>query len=48
VGQERATRMMDNDPTSLAGSEPGQIQTLRQIATGSFPECCWRWRKIRP
>ncbi len=37
VGQERATRMMDNDPNSLAGSEPGQIQKLRQNATGSFP-----------
>ena len=37
VGQERATRMMDNDPNSLAGSEPGQIQKLRQLATGSFP-----------
>src|SRR5687767_5070448 len=37
VGQERATRMMDNDPGSLAGSEPGQIQKLRQFATGSFP-----------
>jgi uncharacterized protein (DUF1800 family) len=37
VGQERATRMMDNDPASLAGSLPGQIQTLRQHATGSFP-----------
>jgi uncharacterized protein (DUF1800 family) len=37
VGQERATRMMDNDPASLAGSLPGQIQTLRQNATGSFP-----------
>jgi uncharacterized protein (DUF1800 family) len=37
VGQERATRMMDNDPSSLEGSLPGQIQTLRQSATGSFP-----------
>jgi len=37
VGQERATRMMDNDPNSLAGSEPGQIHKLRQLATGSFP-----------
>ncbi len=37
VGQERATRLMDNDPNSLAGSEPGQIQKLRQSATGSFP-----------
>ena len=37
VGQERATRLMDNDPNSLAGSEPGQIQKLRQLGTGSFP-----------
>jgi uncharacterized protein (DUF1800 family) len=37
AGQERATRMMDNDPNSLPGSQPGQIQTLRQHATGSFP-----------
>jgi len=37
VGQERATRMMDNDPSSLAGSEAGMIQKLRQAATGSFP-----------
>jgi uncharacterized protein (DUF1800 family) len=37
VGQERATRLMDNDPSSLPGSAPGQIQTLRQHATGSFP-----------
>ena len=37
VGQERATRMMDNDPNSLEGSEPGQLQKLRQFATGSFP-----------
>ncbi|MDP3718340.1 MAG: DUF1800 domain-containing protein [Acidobacteriota bacterium] len=36
VGQERATRMMDNDPNDLAGSEPGQIQKLRQHATGNF------------
>ncbi len=37
VGQERATRLMDNDPTSLAGSPAGQIQVLREFATGSFP-----------
>ncbi|MDO8680253.1 MAG: DUF1800 domain-containing protein [Acidobacteriota bacterium] len=36
VGQERATRMMDNDPQSLPGSQPGQIQTLRHYATGNF------------
>ena len=36
VGQERATRMMDNDPSSLPGSQPGQIQLLRQHATGNF------------
>ncbi len=37
VGQERATRLMDNDPSSLAGSPAGQIQVLREYATGSFP-----------
>jgi len=37
VGQERATRLMDNDPTSLDGSPAGQIQVLREFATGSFP-----------
>lgn len=37
VGQERATRMMDNDPNSLPGSEPGQIQKMREMGTGSFP-----------
>ena len=37
VGQERATRMMDNDSSSLEGSPAGQIQVLRQFATGSFP-----------
>ena len=48
VGQERATRMMDNDPASLAGSLPGQIQTLRQHRDRQLPAaCCWRWRKIR-
>ena len=36
VGQERATRLMDNDPSSLPGSPPGQIQVLRQHATGNF------------
>jgi uncharacterized protein (DUF1800 family) len=36
IGQERATRTMDNDPASLAGSPPGQIQLFRQHATGSF------------
>jgi uncharacterized protein (DUF1800 family) len=36
IGQERATRAMDNDPASLAGSPPGQIQLFRQHATGSF------------
>ena len=37
VGQERATRLMDNDPMSLEGSPAGQIQVLREYATGSFP-----------
>ena len=36
IGQERATRAMDNDPASLAGSPPGQIQLFRRHATGSF------------
>jgi uncharacterized protein (DUF1800 family) len=36
IGQERATRTMDNDPASLAGSPPGQIQLFRQHATGRF------------
>lgn len=36
VGQERGTRMMDNDPASLAGSPPGQIALFRQFATGNF------------
>ena len=38
IGQERATRAMDNDPASLAGSPPGQIQLFRQYATGNFRE----------
>ncbi|HEX6164140.1 MAG TPA: DUF1800 domain-containing protein [Vicinamibacterales bacterium] len=41
VGQERATRMMDNDPNSLAGSEPGMIQKLRTLGTGSFATLLW-------
>jgi len=41
VGQERATRMMDNDPSSLPGSEPGQIQKMRQLGTGSFATLLW-------
>lgn len=36
IGQERATRAMDNDPSSLEGSPPGQIQVFRQHATGNF------------
>ena len=36
LGQERATRAMDNDPGSLAGSPPGQIQLFREHATGNF------------
>jgi uncharacterized protein (DUF1800 family) len=36
TGQERGTRAMDNDPASLAGSPPGQIQLFRQHATGKF------------
>jgi uncharacterized protein (DUF1800 family) len=41
VGQERATRMMDNDASSLPGSEPGQIQKMRQLGTGSFATLLW-------
>ncbi len=36
IGQERGTRAMDNDPRSLPGSPPGQIQLFRQHATGNF------------
>ena len=36
IGQERATRAMDNDPASLPGSVPGQVQLFRQHATGNF------------
>ena len=39
--QERATRLMDNDPSSLAGSPPGQIQKLRMYGTGSFANLLW-------
>lgn len=45
VGQERATRLMDNDPGSLAGSHPGQIQKLRQLGTGSFATLLWEMAK---
>jgi uncharacterized protein (DUF1800 family) len=41
VGQERATRMMDNNPASLAGTERGQIQKLRELGTGSFATLLW-------
>ncbi|MBM3808904.1 MAG: DUF1800 domain-containing protein [Acidimicrobiia bacterium] len=41
VGQERATRLMDNDPNSLAGSPPGQIQKLRELGTGNFATLLW-------
>jgi uncharacterized protein (DUF1800 family) len=41
VGQERATRTFDNDPNSLAGSEPGMIQKMRQLGTGSFATLLW-------
>jgi uncharacterized protein (DUF1800 family) len=36
IGQERATRAMDNDSASLGGSPPGQLQLFREHATGSF------------
>jgi uncharacterized protein (DUF1800 family) len=45
VGQERATRLMDNDPNSLAGSQPGMIQKLRQYGTGSFATLLWEMAK---
>ena len=45
VGQERATRLMDNDPNSLAGTPPGQIQKLRQLGTGSFATLLWEMAK---
>ena len=38
IGQERATRAMDNDPESLPGSPPGQVQLFREHAIGSFRE----------
>ena len=40
VGQERATRMMDNDPTSLAGSAPGQIQMFRAASPPAASATC--------
>lgn len=45
VGQERATRLMDNDPNSLAGSQPGMIQKLRAYGTGSFATLLWEMAK---
>jgi len=41
VGQERATRLLDNDPNSLAGSERGMIQKMRELGTGSFATLLW-------
>jgi uncharacterized protein (DUF1800 family) len=41
VGQERATRLMDNVPSSLAGSERGMIQKFRELGTGSFATLLW-------
>src|SRR5262245_39880222 len=41
VGQERATRMFDNDPASLAGTERGMIQKMRELGTGSFATLLW-------
>jgi uncharacterized protein (DUF1800 family) len=41
IGQERATRAMDNDGTTLAGSPPGQIEKLRRFGTGSFATLLW-------
>jgi uncharacterized protein (DUF1800 family) len=45
VGQERATRLMDNDPNSLEGSPPGMIQKLRMYGTGSFATLLWEMAK---
>jgi uncharacterized protein (DUF1800 family) len=45
VGQERATRLMDNDPNSLAGTERGMIQKLRELGTGSFATLLWEMAK---
>lgn len=45
VGQQRATRLMDNDPNSLEGSEPGMIQKLRRYGTGSFATLLWEMAK---
>jgi uncharacterized protein (DUF1800 family) len=45
VGQERATRLMDNDPNSLPGSERGMIQKLRELGTGSFATLLWEMAK---
>jgi uncharacterized protein (DUF1800 family) len=42
VGQERATRLMDNDPNSLAGTERGMIQKLRELGTGNFATLLWQ------
>jgi uncharacterized protein (DUF1800 family) len=41
IGQERATRAMDNDGSTLAGSPPGQIEKLRRYGTGSFATLLW-------
>src|SRR6187549_2168721 len=45
VGQERATRLMDNDPNSLPGSERGMIQKMRELGTGSFATLLWEMAK---
>lgn len=45
VGQERATRLLDNDPNSLAGTERGMIQKMRELGTGSFATLLWEMAK---
>ena len=45
AGQQRATRLVDNDPNSFPGSERGQIQKLRELGTGSFATLLWEMAK---
>ena len=48
VGQERATRMMDNDPSEPrrqpARTDPDAAPASRPAASAT---CCWRWRRTR-
>ena len=45
IGPVRAARLMDNDPHSLAGTERGMIQKLRELGTGSFATLLWEMAK---